>query len=330
MNKIIKLNIRSFANKRTFKNYLLINILIFLICFLILITDSYSQNQIKKIINDESNKNINISKYNNFNDVKKFFELNNANIESIYFDARLLDFKIDNSNYDLLSKSEDFDYEHFSIIINSKHYFESFKINNISVENIIYDDSISVNNIYINQKISKKLCEENVANVCYISFNIKDYFTIDKILNSLKDNNIDANLNNNASYTLSSYINIFKIVNIFFIFFIIAFIIITFFTIITFLSEQKDNIKIYVIVGYNFFNIFTIYLINFVVFTIISFLFSVFIFSLFCLVLFIFGLNLFSELIKIIFLPLLIIMIFNIIITFLSISFIIKKFTSNK
>lgn len=319
----IKLNIKSFSKKKTFKNYLMINIFLFLFFSLILIIRNFCIEQINSVVNDESNRIINVNDYGTLENFLQFVDANSEDIDNIYYDVNIYDFIIDNKNY-FITSSEIYT-EEKNVKVNSKFPKNKITIYDLTLDNIDYDDSLEEDVILINQSVAKYLFYNSYVENSFISFKIKDYYNINKIFSSLNAYNIDANLNTDSSDSLSVYMNINTILKILFIFLIFIVIIVNLFLTITFLYEQKNNIKIYNSIGFNIINIIIIYLCNFIYYIFISYLFTTFIIFFVLLILLAIGYDFIIYFYSILLNPILVFIILNIFITSSCVLFILKK-----
>ncbi len=289
-------NLKSFMKSKTFHNYLIINILIFSFFFLILSVKNFCNYKLKKVINDDSNKVINISNFENYNSLIEFLNKYQNKITNIEYHINLNNLIINNNDYIVFEDC--FNEDSYSIKVNDKLNIKDLKIEDLTITNIIKDENISENIIYINQKISEYIYKYFPENRLYMSFSVKDYYDITEILNYLQANKIDSNLNIDSTETFSTYIKFSNILDIFFKIFILAIILITFVINFHVINEQKKCIKIYKVIGYKLSNILYIYSLTFLILLLSNFIISSLLFLIICLLLLIVKINFFTDFIN--------------------------------
>lgn len=324
MNDLLKLNIKAFSKTKTFKNYLVINSLLFIIIIFILCLKSYTQININEIVNNKNNRLININNFDSINTLNTFLNEASSYIEKVEYNISKYDYKINDKSYDIYTSDNNLKEDSYYIEINNLSPNQNIIINNKKINNIIYNKELSSNIILVNQKLSKYLFENNFVDEYYITLELNDYYKIDKVFKILRDFKIDANLNNNSNSEVLAYSNLNNILSVLFYIFIISIIVIIFILAITFLSDQKKNLLIYYNIGYTTFHIIKINIITNIYYLSIIFVkCSILIFVL-ELILLLFKINLLPYLLRTILLSVLYFHIINIFIIIIGIIYFVK------
>lgn len=311
---VILFNVKSFYRKKTLKNYLFINFVICVIFFCVLIIQFYCKEHIDTIINCEDNRIIFINDLHSVSEIDNFVNSLKIRIEKVKYNVFIDEYIFDDKSYQISTNNLDFDMNNYGVMINSKNKKDFITIDDLVINNIVYDDFISEDIIIINQKLSKYFIEKGIEGNNSILIYLKDYYDNEEVIKLLKEKGIDANLNNINSNDLIVFSRINRIVNIMLVFLTISVIIILSFVTMNFLYEQKKDIIIYNNLGYAKIRILIIYLITFSFYLIIAYILSVFLVFIIISLSYLIIINLFKIFIKIILFPLLILLGINIVI----------------
>ncbi|MCX4364481.1 MAG: hypothetical protein OSJ70_01720 [Bacilli bacterium] len=306
----IVLNIKSFYRRKTFKNYILLNVIICIFIFFILLVQTYSKNQINLIVNSNDNKTIFINNMDKKEDINSFISNFSSSIEKIEYSVLIDKYQIDENMYQISTDEIDFANDTYGIIINADYKEKSIIIDDLVIENIVYDNNIGNNVIFINQRLAKYFFEKGIGNNSILIV-LKDYYDIDKTLNYLKEREIDANSNNTGSSDLMVYSRLYLIIKIILLFLIIVTVITTSFLSYNFLYEQRKDVIIFANLGYTKTNILLNYLVILSLYLLSSYLISFVLILILLCFLFWLKIDLFKCFTKIWFLPLLMILIIN-------------------
>lgn len=259
MNSLIIRNIKNFPKNKKFKNFFLTYFIIFILFFSIIIFSNICNKKINDQLNQDGNRLIIISEYNN-DSFNKFINQNKKEIEHLLYKINYLIVTIDENEFNIQTLDDDFDLCIPSIKLNPSISKITSILNN-SITNIHYNEEVSENSIVINQYLAKNICEKSPSD-CSIYLTIKDYLKIDSMVEKLNDLGLDANANLNEDTNITIYKSLYEALNIFFILYICSVLLITIFISSGILQEQKKNIKIYHFIGYDLKKITWIYIIT--------------------------------------------------------------------
>ena len=290
MNKLLLLNIKSIKKNIKFKNLCLVNFLIVLLIFILIFINIFNSNLIDKIINDQNNRNFIIDSFKDKNDLDEFLDNNKYLFETVSYDVYT---SLDGY---YISSNGLFNENSFSIILNSKN--KNIKFKDFRVDKIITNDEVRDNMIFINQKLSKYIFDNNLYDSFLISFTVKDYFKINEMYNQLDKYNITANLNSDSISTYNMYVNINNILNILFIVLLFFIILLLFILNFLFLKEEEKNIYLYNVLGMFKNKIIYIYVISYYMYIFIIYSLFLFIFLILFFILDEFNIILFSIFLK--------------------------------
>ena len=320
MINLIKLNVSAFSRKKTFKNYITINVIIFFILFLLLAVKQYCGSQIDNVVNDGDNKTVNINSFQTIKNLENFFEDNNEKITNINF--KIINYTINENNSEYVVDNLEYDDNtlEFFAISNVDSVINKLEIKNKKI-NVRKSPDVPVGEIYVNQYTASYMCMNIKPISCSISFEIKNYFDADKIFAELIKNDISGNLNEDISDTIIIYKNINSIMTILFLIMIVSVIIITIVLAINFLYEERKNILIYNNVGYTIQQVTIMYISTFLYFLSVAYIISLVIIP----ILFFMGENIIKERYFNIFLPLLILVGINMITIIIEVYLLIKN-----
>ena len=324
MNEIRKKINNIFRKRKTYKNYILINVIILLTIFIVLFIMNYTKNEINKLINEEKNKIITITKVA---DREKLFNyiINSNKIDEYNISFYQENVGTKNGIYILNDYFNDTKYDDYVIYTSVNNNFNQVIIDNFVINNIKYIDNVDNNVLYCNKALSKDLFINNIVDGI-ITLTIKNYKDVDDIINYLQINNNQVFHNESKSANIDAYEKLNKNFNIFFYIEVFLTLIISIYIYINILFEEKRNIKIFSIIGYNTNQISNIYY-----FLFIRILFLLwFICSIFELILsFIFEIILNIDIINIFFissfLTLIIVLVINFLLITLGLKFITTK-----
>ena len=322
MNSLYKLNINSFSRKRTFHNYIIINILLFVFIISTLTIKSYFQSQISIIMNTESNKEINISEYNSKQDLINFFQKYDSKILQVNYNIIVYEYEINNNIYTIYSDST-LDNSDLLISMPKSKKVTKLSIEDLTITHINFNNTDDV--IYVNNQVSEYIFSNLNPDETNISFIAKDYLDINFLIDILESYNIKCHVNDDKSLTLNTYQSFYLIINIFFLLLLVAILLITIFINFNFLKEQKTNIKIYHNIGYSLRKIIYIYLFIFGYYIFVSFLISLILFIIILSILLLIDLNLFKFILNNIVFSIIFMNFMNLIIVIIEVLLIIKK-----
>lgn len=252
MNEIRRQINKIFHSKKTYKNYLIINIVIVLSISIILLIKYYTNNEIEALINSEKNRIINITKTKN---KSKFIDyiISNNKIEEYNINLFEENYKTDKGNFNLRTINENIDIEEkqeFIIFISKDHNFNSVTINNIEIYKVKYLDNIDDDTIYCNKSLATELYKENISATVLIK--AKNYKDIDIIIKELNNIGTEASHNEGETTSIDYYSKLNKNLTIFFYIEIALIILITIYLYINVLIEEEKSIRIFDTLGYNF------------------------------------------------------------------------------
>ncbi len=324
MINLIKLNIFSFARKKSFNNYIIINVIILFIMFLLLGVKQYCKSQIDNIVNDGNNKIININSFQAIKDVKTFFEENNETITNIKFD--IINYTISDNNTDYIVNNLEYNdnKSEFFVTSNTDCTIDKIKIGNKKID-VQKSSVVPLEIIYVNQYTASYMCMNIKSIKCSISFELKNYFDADKVFSKMLKHDISGNLNEEISDTIITYKNINSIMTILFLIMITSIIIITIVLAINFLYEERKNILIFNNIGYTIQQITIMYISMFLYFLNIAYFISLIIIPIISIILFFLGEKIIKDYLLTILLPLLILMVINILTITIELYLIIKN-----
>ena len=249
MNEIRKKINNIFRKRKTYKNYILINVIILLTIFIVLFIMNYTKNEINKLINEEKNKIITITKVA---DREKLFNyiINSNKIDEYNISFYQENVGTKNGIYILNDYFNDTKYDDYVIYTSVNNNFNQVIIDNFVINNIKYIDNVDNNVLYCNKALSKDLFINNIVDGI-ITLTIKNYKDVDDIINYLQINNNQVFHNESKSANIDAYEKLNKNFNIFFYIEVFLTLIISIYIYINILFEEKRNIKIFSIIGYN-------------------------------------------------------------------------------
>lgn len=257
MINLIKIHNHLFKNSKTFKVFIIINILLFFLMLGILFTHTYCFFQIDEIINDEYNKNLILEINKNYDKFEEIYKKIQNKVSSISFNISIQNQQIGDNYFNIITDYEDFCINKLAIkvpknnIVNENEFLDIADVNVIITD---YDDNI----IYCNQLLSKTLLEKGYYGT--ISLYIKDYKDINDIISQFKESNIAINSNNTSNNDLNIYSKVQNnLSGIFAILFILT-IAILIFQLVQLFYEQKKAITIYRVIGINLSKIYFLYI----------------------------------------------------------------------
>ena len=257
MINLIKIHNHLFKNSKTFKVFIIINILLFFLMLGILFTHTYCFFRIDEIINDEYNKNLILEINKNYDKFEEIYKKIQNKVSSMSFDISIQNQQIGDNYFNIITDYEDFCINKLAIKVPKNNIVNENEFLDISDVNVIitdYEDNI----IYCNQLLSKTLLEKGYYGT--ISLYIKDYKDINNIISQFKESNIAINSNNTSNNDLNIYSKVQNnLLGIFGILFILT-IAILIFQLIQLFYEQKKAITIYRVVGINLSKIYFIYI----------------------------------------------------------------------
>lgn len=304
MNRLIIKNIIAFKNNHTFKNFIMINSIIFIFLAMILFVMCYCENNINEALDAESSKTIYINDSKKYSAIEKILEKNNKLINEIYYDIYVENYKIDNQIFNIITTDYLFNENTNSLKINSK-WQDNIKISIVNLNDIVYDKEIEEDYIYINQHLAKELIKNKEMDAL-IKVVLNKQLNVKKVLNQLLEKDIDASVGE-MNFHIETYQNFYDVLQILFMIFIICNIIIIFFITFSNVRTQNQNIYIMKACGYNYLKIINIYnLTLFIVLNIVFIAITIFLFILIIIVGLILSKN-FLYLLNIIWFPFIII-----------------------
>lgn len=257
MINLIKIHNHSFKNTKTFRVFIIINILLFFLMLGILFTHIYCFFRIDEIINDEYNKNLILEINKNYDKFEEIYKKIQNKVSSMSFDISIQNQQIGDNYFNIITDYEDFYINKLAIKVPKNNIVNENEFLDISDVNVIitdYEDNI----IYCNQLLSKTLLEKGYYGT--INLYIKEYKDINDIISQFKESNIAINSNNTSNNDLNIYSKVQNnLLGIFVILFILT-IAILIFQLIQLFYEQKKAITIYRVVGINLSKIYFIYI----------------------------------------------------------------------
>ncbi len=210
---------------------------------------NYTKNEIDKLINSEKNKTITITKIINREKLFNYIT-NNNKIDKYNISFYQENIQTEKGTYNLSDYFDEKRYDEYIIYSSNNNNFNQIIINNFVIHNIKYVNNIDSNTLYCSQKLSEYLFINNIIDGT-ITLTIKNYKDVDDIINYLQTNNYRVFHNENQSITIDTYKKLNKNFNLFFHIEIFLIIIITTYIYTNILLEEKRNIKILNIIGYN-------------------------------------------------------------------------------
>lgn len=246
---LIKLNKKAFLKNKKCKNYIIINLLIVFLILILIFVKSLCKYEIDNILDDKGNRNFIVSSYENKKDLLNFFGDYGEYIRDINYNIKVNSININDKKFIIKSYSNDFNENEYSILINAIYNGIKIALFKLNIKKIMYETNINERTIFVNQKLSKYIFENDLEDSSIINFTVKSFSLIDDINDLLKKYGIEANTNVDSYDTLNLYNNINNILNLFFIFFFITIIIIIFLLNYNFLKEDMKNIFIYKVLG---------------------------------------------------------------------------------
>ncbi len=153
-----------------------------------------------------------------------------------------------------------------SIIYNGKEF-------NLLVKDF---DEILVKKIFVSKDILNSLFN-NSSNNLYLIY-LKNWLDFDKTWDELLSLKMDLSFFNGTEAGSKDYKNIFNVINAFFLLFLLGFAIVGFLTILNIINDEKKNIKLYKVIGYNYFINIGLLIIKIISLIVISFAINVILF----------------------------------------------------
>ena len=278
MNEINRINNRIFKESKNFILFIVFNFILFMFIVGTIFSYVYCFSKIENAINDEQNKMINVKISGNYYDFEKFYSINKKKIENKFIDICIQDVHLLNEHFDLISSEEDFDSKTIAVKIPKKYNNKTItKILNFNNFNIYYTNEEN-NIIYCNQTFSEQILKEEKSGTIYLT--AKNYNDLDQILNELKDYNLEANVNiNSNNNNIFMYMKTQKVIKFIFAAMLLLTLFITLFQLIQLFSEQKKNLYIYNVIGLNLLKIYIMYIKLILYYSSICYFINLFIFS---------------------------------------------------
>ena len=265
MINLIKTHNHLFKNSKTFKVFIIINILLFFLMLGILFTHTYCFFRIDEIINDEYNKNLILEINKNYDKFEEIYKKIQNKVSSMSFDISIQNQKIGDNYFNIITDYEDFCINKLAIKVPKDSYFNQDIFLDINDVNVITTNDEG-NIIYCNQLLSKILLQKGFHGI--ISLYVKNYKDISDISTQFSENSITVNSNNVSGNNLSIYSKVQKNLQDIFVILFILTIVILIFQLIQLFYEQKKTIYIYRVVGINLSKIYILYIYTTLLYTI--------------------------------------------------------------
>ncbi len=247
MINVCKEILKIFKRDKLYKNFIKSNILIFVFIILLSSFNIYFNYKIEHFINEETKKQIYIYDLENkdiLNDFKKEYS---KYIDRIFYIIETFE-TIDNKEYNLSTDLLDFNTNKASIRINSKNDIK--KIQNVMVEEVIIDDYLPENLIYLNQNLIEQLVQNNYKTNSIV-IDINDYYKIDALEENLISKGANANKSIENDSDINTYFDVQHSLTLFTYMFSILSLILIIYLSISFISSQERDIMIMNVLGYS-------------------------------------------------------------------------------